>query len=400
MYKTYNDFIKNGPDANTLREYYKDHTLKDCAKFFNVSEKIIRKVFVYYNIELRTKSETNCLINKEKRFSKIANYDYIDVNEFVEYYYIETNEQICERFNIKSYDDLLMLVKYWGLRRKTHSDTAKIQANILYETRGVINVGQLPEVIEKIKLKKSLRTPEEKERTKIKTKKTKFVKYGDENYNNSAKAKQTILDNYGSFENYNNVRKEAAIITNNEKYGKDWYMQTDQYKESYRITCNEKYGVDYFCQSEEYIKVGRKKYYYNGLYFDSSLELALYIYAINNNEEIIRSPIRLEYVYNNIKHYYFPDFLYKGVLIEIKGDHLLDDDNNLKDGYNSGIPKGLLEAKQKCIDNNNVVLWRESDIKFALNWCKENNVKLKDYKVGVEIKQDFEIDPNTGELLN
>lgn len=177
-------------------------------------------------------------------------------------------------------------------------------------------------------------------------------------------------------------------------------MQTDQYKESYRITCNEKYGVDYFCQSEEYIKVGRKKYCYNGLYFDSSLELALYIYAINNNEEIIRSPIRLEYVYNNIKHYYFPDFLYKGVLIEIKGDHLLDDDNNLKDGYNSGISKGLLEAKQKCINDNNVVLWRESDIKFALNWCKENNIKLKDYKVGVEIKQDFEIDPNTGELLN
>lgn len=112
MYKTYNDFIKNGPDADTLREYYKDHTLKGCAKIFNVSEKIIRKVFVYYNIELRTKSETNCLINKEKRFSKIASYDYIDVNEFVKYYYIETNEQICKRFNIKSYGDLLMLIKY------------------------------------------------------------------------------------------------------------------------------------------------------------------------------------------------------------------------------------------------------------------------------------------------
>lgn len=254
-------------------------------------------------------------------------------------------------------------------------------SNYLYETRGVTNVFQLPEVIDKIQTKLALKTPEERADINAKARKTKFEKYGDETYNNRSKAKQTILYTYGSYDNYNAARKEHSIITNNEKYGKDWYMQTDQYKESYKKTCNEKYDVDYFCQSEQYIKTGRKKYLYNGIYFDSSLELALYIYAVNNEEEIVRSPVKFEYTYNNVKHYYFPDFLYNGALIEIKGDHLLDDNNKLKDGYNSNIQEGLLNAKQRCMDDNGVIIWRKSDIRFAIDWCKENGVKLKAYKV-------------------
>lgn len=112
MYKTYRDFIVNGPTAKILSDYYYDHTLNECAEYFNVSCKSLRKVFVYYGIKLRSKSETDALINGRKRSDRIASYSYIDIDEFKKFYYIETNEQIRKRFNIKSDGDLLTLVEY------------------------------------------------------------------------------------------------------------------------------------------------------------------------------------------------------------------------------------------------------------------------------------------------
>ena len=60
---------------------------------------------------------------------------------------------------------------------------------------------------------------------------------------------------------------------------------------------------------------------------------------------------------------------------------MLDENNNLKDGYNSGISNDHLKAKQECMYNNNVILLSKKDIKFALDWCKDNNIDLKLYKV-------------------
>ena len=59
---------------------------------------------------------------------------------------------------------------------------------------------------------------------------------------------------------------------------------------------------------------------------------------------------------------------------------MLDENNNLKDGYNCGISNDHLKAKQECMRNNNVLILSKKEIKFALDWCKDNNINLKEYK--------------------
>lgn len=61
-----------------------------------------------------------------------------------------------------------------------------------------------------------------------KVKKTKFERYGDENYCNVAQIKNTFFD----------------------KYGVTSYTQTDEYKEKVKITSLEKYGTEHYTQSD------------------------------------------------------------------------------------------------------------------------------------------------------
>ena len=86
-------------------------------------------------------------------------------------------------------------------------------------------------------------------------------------------------------------------------------------------------------------------------------------------------------VYNNKRHKYFPDFLYKGELVEIKGSQLLDKDGNLIE-MSSRKTNGRLQAKQRCMEKNNVQLWEYEKIKFALDYVKERYGAdyLKTYK--------------------
>ena len=77
--------------------------------------------------------------------------------------------------------------------------------------------------------------------------------------------------------------QEKYINTCLEKYGKERYNQTEEFKKriikSYKNTCIKKYGVNHVMQIKEIkdkvIKNGRHKYSYNGILFDSSWELAI-----------------------------------------------------------------------------------------------------------------------------
>lgn len=64
---------------------------------------------------------------------------------------------------------------------------------------------------------------------------------------------------------------------------------------------------------------GRAKYgTYNGIPCDSSWELAFVVYCMDNNIPISRNHKGFEYYYNGSKHYYYPDFVVKDELVEIK----------------------------------------------------------------------------------
>lgn len=79
----------------------------------------------------------------------------------------------------------------------------------------------------------------------LRVKNTKKIKYGDENYNNSNKAKDTCKHLYGK-ENAFQVDefKTKAKNTIKNKYGNSIYQLTDDYKEKSVKTSREHYGVD------------------------------------------------------------------------------------------------------------------------------------------------------------
>ena len=107
-----------------------------------------------------------------------------------------------------------------------------------------------------------------------------------------AKANTTKLNMYG---NVNNCEK--GIATRIERYGSNF---------------------------------NNNSYYYYNLYFDSSWELAVWIYCIDHNIPIIREPVIFRYSDNAGKILpYIPDFKINGQLVEIKGDQFFDESGKM-----------------------------------------------------------------------
>ena len=230
--------------------------------------------------------------------------------------------------------------------------------------------------------------------------------YGDENYNNRPKYRETCIEKYGvdncykaeaikqkiaqiQTERYGgvgfaseelrakstetmmelyNVDHAAKIPENYEKiYGKEVQKRRTA---SIHKAFDKKYGC-WMAAAPEIVKKTKKKYRYQENSFDSSWELALYIYAADHNEEIIREPIKLEYSHDNKVFYYYPDFLYKGQLIEIKGAHLTGIDAWVNPYTKDAKTQEKTYQKYLCAVNNGVKIMSYEDIKFALEYVKK-----------------------------
>lgn len=199
--------------------------------------------------------------------------------------------------------------------------------------------------------------------------------------NKRIKTEQTNLEKYGD-KNYNNQEKRLKSFKS--RYGTDNPMKLNEIKEKRDKTNLIRYGVTSYSQTVEFNRKAGRKYTYDGLTFDSSYELSLWIFAKDHNEEIIRCPVKLKYRVNGLTRYYFPDFLYKGQLIEIKGNHLQENKKLVlspfedKNDFNSS----KVMAKQKCIEDNNVVILTKEDLKFAFDYIKEKYGKnyLKNFR--------------------
>ena len=62
-----------------------------------------------------------------------------------------------------------------------------------------------------------------------------------------------------------------------------------------------------------------KQGYHNGVYFDSSWELAYWLYCVDHNIPIERNEKGFEYYIDDKRHLYYPDFIVNGEYVEIKG---------------------------------------------------------------------------------
>lgn len=125
----------------------------------------------------------------------------------------------------------------------------------------------------------------------------------------------------------------------------------------------------------------KKNYFYNGVYFDSSWELAYYIWLNDNGIEFMyHPPFYIEYLGEDGKlHDYQPDFLINGVFYEIKGDQFFNEKNEPYNHYS----KSFWWCKYNAIISYGVIIYRESYMRQYLKYIKNTYGKnyLKSYRV-------------------
>ena len=86
-----------------------------------------------------------------------------------------------------------------------------------------------------------------------KGKDTKKERYGNENYNNPIKNKQTCIEKYG-VDSYSKTHEfiEKTKATNQKNFGADFVMQSEKGMKLYRQSMLETYGVEWPSQTDEY----------------------------------------------------------------------------------------------------------------------------------------------------
>ncbi len=231
------------------------------------------------------------------------------------------------------------------------------------EKYGVERASQLPEIQEKVKqtnlerygVEYPMQLPEFQEKIKQTNLERYGVEYPMQLPEFQEKIKQTNLERYGVECLLQSLEFQEKIKQINlEKYGVEYPTQSTEIKEKIKQTTIEKYGVERASQLPEIQEKINCKYEYFGLRFDSSWELYYYIYqtkilkmnCIRNYGEVY-----FEYIVNGKLHRYIPDFITENKIVEIKGDHLIDDYNNLIKCYKSQ-DKNKLSAKTQCMLDN------------------------------------------------
>lgn len=263
------------------------------------------------------------------------------------------------------------LEKY-GVDHYSKSDSFKEKfKETCQEKYGVNAPAQCPEIYQKLK-------------------NTCLEKYGVENYAKTEefkeKFKETSIKRYG-VENpiQNKEIIEKRIKTCQEKYGVNNYIETEEFKEISKKTCLEKYGVEHISKAHIIHIKASKKYKYNNITFDSSWELAYYIWLTDHKINFEYQPnIKFKYIANEKEHFYFPDFKIGNELIEIKGDHFFDKNGNFRCPFNilDENIQNEYKAKYECMLNNNIKIMRKNEIRNILYYIESRYGKkyLKQFK--------------------
>lgn len=251
---------------------------------------------------------------------------------------------------------------------------------------------------------------------------TKLNHFGDKNFNNREKTKITMIKKYGTDNNmksekgkqeylvairkkYNDenitspmqvqevkdkaqksfkeFKKSARYIEYKKKQIQFWKdLSKDQIKlrtEKIRQTYYKKTGY-YWVSQNPNIDLSSHKYKYDDIKFDSFPELCYYCWLKSRQIEFTYKPkIRLVYTYANKIHYYKPDFIINGKIVEIKGDQFFKSDGTMQNPFNHKLDP-LYEAKHQCMLANNVKILKSKDYQKYIDWCLSNIKDIKDYK--------------------
>lgn len=238
---------------------------------------------------------------------------------------------------------------------------------------GVENYSSLSECRNKVKQtnveKYGVEYYQQSEEYKKSVRKTSLEKYGVEHFTQTPeykeKQKSVMLERYG-VEHALQVKefRQKAKETCRKKYGVESYTQTQECLDKMQETCKKKYGVINYSQTKEWSHKKQKMILYDGLTFDSSWEVEIYQYCKENNIPCEYQPdITFEYEYEEMKHYYHPDFCINGKLYEVKGDQFFDGDKMICPYDRNEYKDGLAESKHQCMIKNNIIILKGDDIK-------------------------------------
>ena len=326
------DVLKQEKDKIIDLYLNKKLSLSNIGKIYGCHYLKVKELLVENNIQLRTHSEDVSL--KVERYTKtcLRKYGFKNVSQIN--IIKDKKEQTC--------------FKHYGVKNpmKTEECQKKSRETCLRKY-GVDN----PSKAESIKQKKIQRVKDidpnctnyyQLKEIKEKLKNKFILKYGVDNPMKSEEIRQ------------------KAYATNIKRYGTSVSILNKEIREKSKKTCLKRYGTEFYVESSDFHHKCLKKYFYDNQYFDSLPELSLYIYAKDNNIDIVRLPLRLDYVFNDNTYHYYPDFKFDGRLIEIKNDYL----------YKKMLIENTRDnAKLKCMIDNNVDLWLPTVYNKYIKYC-------------------------------
>ena len=146
--------------------------------------------------------------------------------------------------------------KHYGVDNPMKSSEVREKAKqTCLERYGVDHPSKNPEISTKMKesIKAFLSIEENLNRRTEQIRQTRQERYGNPNFNNREKAKQTCLERYDTI----NVSQDSNIkdkkkATFQEHYGVDCSFQAEEVKEKIKQTCLERYGTFHYTKSSEY----------------------------------------------------------------------------------------------------------------------------------------------------
>lgn len=312
-------------DELLIVQHYKTHTARSTAKYFHIRPSRLNKIIEAYDIEKHP-------VVKTPRTDELK-------DKIIKLYPTTTDCELCKYLHITK-ETLYMLLKELKIAQHTEVENRKMaQAKI-----HTINQGLKQQVIDYYLIP------------------------------------HTETDTALYFKVSRNLVSKIITEAGLKRSHKEVYKVQD-IQEKIKATCLKRYGVENYTQTSDFHTKVITHYKFNTETFDSSWELAYWICAKDHNIQIEHEPVRLSYSVNDKTYYYFPDFRINNQLLEIKGDHMCSN-KKIKDLWgNLGAKK--LQAKIKCMQENNIKILNYSDIKFALDYVKNNYGKnyLKQFKI-------------------
>lgn len=225
------------------------------------------------------------------------------------------------------------------------------------------------ESIKKTIEEKTNNDPHYYEKIVTKRKLTSIERHNDPTWNNIDKNKNTCIDRYGvdNIRKSNTFKKYAKMVKK-DKYGDENYCNSEKAKQTNRCKRN----VDWPMQDHGIRKKSATKYTYDSHSFDSKAELCYYIWLKDNDVSFEYQPnITFQYEFDKKKHFYHPDFIVENTIIELKGNQFFKEDGTMQNPYDHS-QDALYEAKHQCMLCNNVKIFKYDDYSKFISYvtCK------------------------------